>query len=221
MFLAVLVLLYMFIYQIKQSKKMKDILKLDEHFKRVKILTITTIVSLAVISVTAIFFSYKHSSEFTKRIYIVDKNKQFEALSGNIKENRPIEISYHVRRFHELFFSIIPDAQQIEENTTKSFFLCDESAKKLYDDLKEQNFYNDMIQGNVIQRVTIDSVVINSQIYPYEAVCYTKLEQTRASTNSKKAMITTCTLEDVPRSINSPNGLFMRNFKVNNVENEK
>jgi conjugative transposon TraK protein len=200
---------------------MEDLFKLDSHFKRVRLVTIIALVSLGMISLIAIIFSYTYSKELSKRIYLVDKGKQFEAMVSTADNNRPVEITYHISRFHELFFSIAPDAKQIEDNVKKAFYLCDESAKTFYDDLKEQNYYNDMIQGNVVQKISVDSVSINSTVYPYTAVVYSKIVQTRATSSSTKNMITTCSLEDVPRSINSPNGLFMRNFKVNMVKNEK
>lgn len=193
---------------------MEELFKLNAHFRRVKLITIIALVSLTIISITALTLSYKHSKEFSKRIYLINKNEHFEAIAGNIQTNRPVEINYHVSRFHELFFTVVPDAQEIEANIGKAFFLCDESAKKLYDDLKERGFYNDMIQGNVIQKVKIDSVVVNTKEYPYQATCYSIVTQTRATSQSEKSLTTTCILEDVPRSLRSPNGLFMRNFRV-------
>jgi conjugative transposon TraK protein len=193
---------------------MEELFKLNAHFQRVKLVTIITLLSLAIISLTALFFSHKSSKEFSKRIYIINKNEHFEAIAGNYQTNRPVEINYHVSRFHELFFTIVPDGIEIESNTTKAFYLCDESAKKLYNDLKERGFYNDMIQGNVVQKVKIDSVVVNTKEYPYQATCYALVTQTRATSESEKSLTTSCILEDVPRSLRSPNGLFMRDFRV-------
>ncbi|AEI52136.1 conjugative transposon protein TraK [Runella slithyformis] len=193
---------------------MEELLKLQKHFNRVKIITIITLSALGLVCITTLVLSYRSTNEFSKRIYIVNKNAQFEAIAGTVTENRPVEIGYHVRRFHELFFNVIPDAEEIENSTKKSFYLADESAKKLYDDLKEQHFYSDIIQGNVVQKIAIDSVAINSALYPYEAITYATIKQTRATTGAVKKIVTHCRLEDTPRSLRSPNGLFMRNFKI-------
>lgn len=200
---------------------MQDLLKLKEHFSRVRYVTIACIVSMAIITVSVMYLSNESTKEFSKRIYIVDKNKQFEAIAGNIKENRPVEIAYHTRRFHELFFSISPDAKQIEDNMQKAFYLSDESSKRLFEDLKEQNYFDDIIRGNAIQKITIDSLNINSTVYPYEVTCFSTLEITRATAASKKKMVSSCVLEDMPRSVNSPNGLFIRRFKILSTEDEK
>lgn len=193
---------------------MEELFKLNAHFRRVKLFTALAFICLSSIAICAIFFSYKTTNEFSKRIYVINKNEHFEAIAGNEQTNRPVEIIFHVSRFHELFFTIVPDGKEIESSLSKAFYLCDESAKRLYNDLKERGFYNDMIQGNVIQKVSIDSVVINTKEYPYQAVSYLVLTQTRATSESVKSLVTSCILEDVPRSLRSPNGLFMRNFKV-------
>ncbi|WP_028523241.1 conjugative transposon protein TraK [Runella limosa] len=193
---------------------MEELLKLEKHYNRVKILTIVCLVSLGIISIFSLILSQSTIKEMTKRIFIIDKGAQFEAIAGVVTENRPVEIGYHVRRFHELFFSLSPDADEIEATTNKSFFLADESAKKLYEDLKEQGFYTSVIQGNVIQKIVIDSVVINTQMYPYGALTYATVKQTRASSKGEKKLITRCNLEDMPRSVNSPNGLMIRDFRI-------
>lgn len=193
---------------------MEDLLKLNKHMNRVKIVTLVALLSLAGVCIATLLFSFRDAREYSKRIYIVNRNAQFEAIAGTVKANRTVEIGYHVRRFHELFFTVIPDAEEIEQNTKRAFYLADESAKKLYDDLKEQRFYNDIIQGNVVQKITVDSVIINSASYPYQAITYGTITQTRATSSAKKKITTRCVLEDVPRSLNSPNGLFMRRIQV-------
>lgn len=193
---------------------MEDLLKLNKHMNRVKIVTLVALLSLAGVCIATLLFSFRDAREYSKRIYIVNRNAQFEAIAGTVKANRTVEIGYHVRRFHELFFTVIPDAEEIEQNTKRAFYLADESAKKLYDDLKEQRFYNDIIQGNVVQKIVVDSVIINSASYPYQAITYGTITQTRATSSAKKKITTRCVLEDVPRSLNSPNGLFMRRIQV-------
>lgn len=193
---------------------MEDLLKLKKHFDRVKIFTIVALVSLAGICVASMMMSYKNAREFSKRIYVVNRNEQFEAMAATLETNRPVEIGYHVRRFHELFFTVVPDAEEIEANAKRAFFLADESARKLFGDLKEQNFYTELIQGNVVQKVAVDSVIINSATYPYQAITYATITQTRATSKATKNIVTRCTLEDTPRTVNSPNGLFMRNLRI-------
>jgi conjugative transposon TraK protein len=193
---------------------MQELIKINNNYKLTRYLTITSLVVMGIMAIVTSVLAFTYSKEFSKRIYVVNKNEQFQALAGDVKQNRPVEIQYHVQRFHELFFGLSPDPKQIEGNIQKASYLGDESVLRLYNDLKEQNFFNNLIQGNVIQVVNVDSVTVNTTNYPYTATCYFKVSQNRASAESEKYIISTCTLEDIPRSINSPNGLFLRNFRI-------
>jgi conjugative transposon TraK protein len=200
---------------------MEELIKLNNNYKITRWLIIVSLSIMGIMAMISTILAFNYSKEFSKRIYVVNKNEQFQALAGDVKQNRPVEIEYHVIRFHELFFGLSPDPKQIEANMKKASYLADESASKLYSDLKEQNYYNDLIQGNVIQTVSIDSVNINTSVYPYSANCYFKIKQSRSTSKSVSKLVSTCTLEDIPRSIGSPNGLFLRNFKIKTtIKNE-
>ena len=88
------------------------------------------------------------------------------ALSQDASRNRPVEAREHVRRFHELFFTIAPDKDAIEKNMERAFVLCDKSAFNYYKDLAEKGYYNRAISGNVNQRIEVDSIHCNFNTYP-------------------------------------------------------
>ena len=50
------------------------------------------------------------------------------ALSQDAQQNRPVEAREHIRRFHELFFTLSPDKNAIESNMQRALYLSDESA---------------------------------------------------------------------------------------------
>lgn len=45
------------------------------------------------------------------------------ALSQDVQQNRPVEAREHIRRFHELFFSLSPDKSAIESNIQRALYL--------------------------------------------------------------------------------------------------
>lgn len=45
------------------------------------------------------------------------------ALSQDVQQNRPVEAREHIRRFHELFFSLSPDKSAIESNVQRALYL--------------------------------------------------------------------------------------------------
>lgn len=197
---------------------MEKLFEIDKKFKHQRLLTIMSIVSFVIICVASIVFANQVTNDFTKRIYVVNKDKQFEAMVSTVNENRSAEIRYQLERFHELFFTISPDPKAVDLNMEKAFYLGDESVKRLYDDLIERNFFRNMIQGNVNQTVKIDTILVNTSTYPYTAETIFRIYQTRATGKSTKKGTSTCRLEDVVRTTNSPNGLMIRDFKFSSVD---
>ena len=45
------------------------------------------------------------------------------ALSQDVQQNRPVEAREHIRRFHELFFTLSPDKSAIESNVQSDLYL--------------------------------------------------------------------------------------------------
>ena len=80
------------------------------------------------------------------------------ALSQDVQQNRPVEAREHIRRFHELFFSLSPDKSAIESNVQRALYLSDESAIGYYRNLQEKGYFNRMIAGNISQTLTVDSI---------------------------------------------------------------
>ena len=150
-----------------------------------------------------------------EKIYVLDQGKSLMlALSQDASRNRPVEAREHVRRFHELFFSIAPDKDAIEQNMARAFALCDKSAFDYYKDLAEKGYFNSAISGNVNQRVEIDSIQCDFKVYPYAVTTYARMFIVRPSNVTERSLITTCTLQNAVRSDNNPQGFLMEHFVV-------
>jgi conjugative transposon TraK protein len=193
---------------------MEELFNLDKAKRQAKWITLIAVISLAFIAISSMIFSYRNVSEFSKRIYVINKSEQFEALTSSVQANRLVEAQYHVMKLHDLFFSVSPDPKVLQNSIQRAYFLGDESIKKLHDDLQERGFYTSIIQGNINQSIHIDSVKIDMATYPY--TCETKftITQTRATGTDIKEAFSTCNLEDTPRTLNSPNGFLIRKFRV-------
>ena len=136
------------------------------------------------------------------------------ALSQDASINRPVEAREHVRRFHELFFTLAPDRNAIESNMNRAFNLADKSAFNYYKDLSEKGYYGRIISGNVQQRIEVDSVVCNFDNYPYSVRTYAKQFIIRSSNVTRRNLITSCYLVNSVRSDNNPQGFNIEKFAV-------
>lgn len=163
----------------------------------------------------ALWRSYSFAEQQRQKIYVLDKGKSLMlALSQDASINRPVEAREHVRRFHELFFTLAPDKNAIESNMGRAFNLADKSAFDYYKDLSEKGYYNRIISGNVQQRVEVDSVVCIFDHYPYAVTTYAKQFIIRASNVTRRSLVTSCYLVNSVRSDNNPQGFNIERFRV-------
>lgn len=193
----------------------KSLRNIETSFKQIRLYAIVFAVVCVAVSGYAVYASYSFAKEQREKIYVLDEGKSLMlALSQDASRNRPVEAREHVRRFHELFFTIAPDKDAIEKNMERAFLLCDKSAFNYYKDLAEKGYYNRAISGNVNQRVEIDSIHCNFDRHPYEVTTYARMFIVRQSNITERSLITTCTLQNSVRSDNNPQGFLMEHFLV-------
>lgn len=193
----------------------KSLTNIETSFRQIRLYTFVFALVCVVVSGYAIYASYSFASEQREKIYVLDGGKSLmHALSQDASLNRPVEAREHVRRFHELFFTIAPDKEAIEQNMERAFLLSDKSAFNYYRDLAEKGYYNRIISGNVNQRIEIDSVQVDFERYPYEVTTYARQFIVRPSNITERSLVTTCTLQNSVRSDNNPQGFLLEKFLV-------
>ena len=193
----------------------KSLKNIQTAFSQIRLYIIVFALLCVGITAYALYASYNFAREQREKIYVLDQGKSLMlALSQDASRNRPVEAREHVRRFHELFFSIAPDKDAIEQNMARAFALCDKSAFDYYKDLEEKGYFNSAISGNVNQRVEIDSIQCDFKVYPYAVTTYTRVFIVRPSNVTERSLITTCTLQNAVRSDNNPQGFLMEHFVV-------
>lgn len=193
---------------------MQSLKNIETSFQMSKTLAIVSIISSVVYSIALTFFYYKNLNKLSERVYIMSSGAAIEAFSSNVKENRPAEAKHHIKRLHELFFTVSPDPKSIQRNVERAYYYGDESIKKLYDAYSEKQFFNDMITANAIQEISVDSVNVNMNDYPFRANCFATLTIKRATTTTTRNLITECSMVEVNRSDNNPHGLMIQDWRV-------
>ncbi|KAA6319935.1 hypothetical protein EZS27_030231, partial [termite gut metagenome] len=140
----------------------KSLKNIETSFKQIRFFGIFFLVVCTAITGYSLWSSYSFAEAQRKKIYVLDGGKSLMlALSQDLSQNRPVEAREHVRRFHELFFTLSPDKAAIESNINRALFLVDKSAYKYYSDMAEKGYYNRIISGNINQTVSVDSVTLN------------------------------------------------------------
>ena len=197
----------------------KSLKNIEASFKQIRLFGIIFLVVCAAIVGYSVWSSYAFAEAQRQKIYVLDGGKSLMlALSQDLSQNRPVEAKEHIKRFHELFFTLSPDKSAIESNIKRAFQLADKSAFHYYTDFAEKGYYNRIISGNVNQVVQVDSVACNFDSYPYKATTYARQMIIRESNVTERSLITRCNLLNSVRSDNNPHGFIIEAFEI--IENK-
>ena len=151
----------------------KSLKNIETSFRQIRLFGIVFLALCTVITVWSVWSSYRFAERQREKIYVLDNGKSLMlALSQDLSQNRPAEAREHVRRFHELFFTLSPEKSAIEHNVKRALLLADKSVYHYYSDFAEKGYYNRIIAGNINQVLKVDSVVCDFDSYPYRAVTY-------------------------------------------------
>jgi conjugative transposon TraK protein len=187
---------------------------IDTAFRQVRLFSIGVMAVCLILTLFISYKSYQLASQSQQKIFILANGKALEAYAADRKDNIPVEARDHVKMFHHYFFTMDPDDKVISNNLTKALYLADGSAKQQYDNLKENGFYTNLISGNISQEIQADSIIINTNDYPYY-FRYKGLQKIiRPTTIVTRSLITEGYLRNVSRSDNNAHGFLIERWKT-------
>ncbi|WP_214226621.1 conjugative transposon protein TraK [Pedobacter sp. B4-66] len=191
---------------------------IDTAFRHIKRFSIVMILLAVLLCGLTIYKAFEMVNILQSKVYVISNGKVLEAYASERKDNIPVEARDHIRTFHEFFFTLSPDEKLIEANVTRALYLADGSAKKEYDNLKESNYYSNIISGNLSQVVSMDSITLNLDQQPYIFRFFGKQVITRATTIVTRSLIADGLLRTVSRSDNNPHGFLIERWNI--IENK-
>lgn len=191
---------------------------IDTAFKHTKRFSLLFLMACTTISIYSVYSAHKIATKAQEKIYVLANGKALEAIGSDRKDNIPVEARDHVKMFHHYFFSLDPDEKVIQSNITKALYLSDRSARDQYNSLRENSYYTNLITGNVSQELETDSILINTDQYPFYFHFQGKQKITRPSSIVIRTLVTEGYLRNVARSDNNPHGFLIERWKT--IENK-
>ncbi|MBK0378530.1 conjugative transposon protein TraK [Mucilaginibacter segetis] len=187
---------------------------IETAFRHIKLFSYLLIGACTAISCFALYKSYQAADLAQSHIYILANGKALEAVAADRKDNIPVEARDHIRMFHHYFFTLDPDEKVIDGNIGKALYLADESARNQYNNLKEKGYYNNLISGNISQHISVDSIQLDMDRYPYFFKCYATEKLIRSSSTVNRSLVTQGFLRNVSRSDNNPHGFLIQQWET-------
>lgn len=195
-----------------QFKSLKNI---ESSFQQIRLFGIVVVFVCALTAICSVIFALNFAEKQREKIYVLDDGKSLMlALSQDMEQNRPAEAREHVRRFHELFFTLSPDKSAIEHNINRAMSLADKSAYNYYSDYVEKGYYNRIIAGNITQVLQVDSIVADFNNYPYNVRTFARQMIIRQSNVTERSLVTQCKLVNTNRSDDNPNGFMIEGLTI-------
>lgn len=193
----------------------KSLKNIETSFRQIRLFGMTVVTLSAVVAIAAVVFALNFAEKQREKIYVLDNGKSLMlALSQDITQNRPAEAREHVRRFHELFFTLSPDKSAIEHNINRALLLADKSAYNYYSDFVEKGYYTRIIAGNINQVLQVDSIQCDFNNYPYQVRTFARELIIRQSNVTERSLITSCRLVNSNRSDDNPNGFIIESLTI-------
>ena len=192
-------------------KQMKNI---DSAFRYIRLFSLAFVAGCIIISIFIAYKSYQLASQSQQKIFILANGKALEAYSADRKDNIPVEAKDHVKMFHHFFFTLDPDEKVIQSNINKALYMADGSAKQQYDNLKENGYYSNVVSGNISQEIQMDSITINTDVYPFYFRYKGVQRIIRPTTIVTRTLITEGYLRNVSRSDNNSHGFLVEKWRT-------
>ncbi len=192
-------------------QKMKNI---DTAFRHIKIFSIVFLVGCTGVCILVVSKSYQMASTYQQKIFILANGKALEAYSADRKDNIPVEAKDHVKMFHHFFFTLDPDEKVIQSNINKALYMADVSAKQQYDNLKENGYYSNVVSGNISQEIQMDSITVNTEVYPFYFRYKGVQRIIRPTTVVTRSLHTEGFLRNVSRSDNNSHGFLIEKWRT-------
>jgi conjugative transposon TraK protein len=187
---------------------------IESAFAHIKRFSMLMVLTCACISVYSVHKSLSLVGQMQQKVYVLSGGKALPAYSADRKDNIAVELNDHVKMFHHWFFSLDPDEKVIRGNTARALELADESAKKVYDNLREQGYYNGVISANISQEIEVDSMVLDVAGYPFRFTCYATQRLIRSSSTAVRRLVTRGEARTVARSENNPHGFLIQRWQI-------
>lgn len=185
-------------------------------FKGMKMLTWGAVIACVLISTVAVGLSFRYAKQQEFKIYVLEKGSIMEAVRAENGAQRDLEVMDHVTRFHELFYNIAPNVTTINQNINRALELADKSAYQYFNNLKERQYFQTLIDINATQQISVDSVKVDIMQYPYKVKAYSSLYVLRESTIALYKMQSSCDVVEVGRTKSNPHGLMITNYYAEN-----
>ena len=187
---------------------------METSFRAIRWLSLVAVVGSMVSGVCFFVMASRVMLKAQSTVYILSAGKAFEAFAGDREPNLRVEATWDVINFHTAFFTLEADEKFITSGLKRALYLVDGSGKRIYDNLKEKGYFAEVVSANISQHITVDSVALDLNAYPFYFKCYATERIIRPTSIVTRGLVTEGWLRNVDRSDNNEHGLMIERWAI-------
>lgn len=195
---------------------MKELMSIRAAQSTYKVIIVCLTAALVVISLGSLYYANDTIQTSKRNIYIKsDGNNIQDYVLTDINNTAEMLMKSQVDEVMKLIYQHIPDSDNMNNQLNKAVSLSDRSVVSVVDALKENNYYNDLLNQNFYTQLLTDSIQIGSVDGKNVFVYHGKLKMTRASTSYFRILQSSGSMEFMG-SITKDNqrGTLIRDLKI-------
>ncbi len=170
---------------------------------------ITAFLSVLTLTCIGLYVYTVKTSE--QKIYVISDSGRFQATLTEDAVVYDFDLKNHVKLYINNMFSY--DQYNYDNHIDLALGLIDDYyGKFVYNNLKNNDVFENMKKYNMLFKVTIDSVKIDMNKRPYECLAYFKSKMYYSDQMKSNPVAFHCKLNQVVRSENNPFGFVITNF---------
>jgi len=177
---------------------------------------VASVLGSVAFSIFMVIYSYSLVESERKNIYVLDNGVPLLVTRTDAKANRDIEYRATINTFHQLFFTLPPDDDYINQNVGQAMYLIDNTGLLEHNNLKEKGYYSRILSSSAVLSIKTDSVVLDMKNRTFDY--YAKQRIDRRSKVVIRELHTRGGLQDVTRTVNNPFGATITDWRT--VSNE-
>ncbi len=177
---------------------------------------VTSVIGSVAFSIFIVIYAFSLVESERKNIYVLDNGVPLLVTRTDAKANRDIEYRATINTFHQLFFTLPPDDDYINQNVGQAMYLIDNTGLLEYNNLKEKGYYSRILSSSAVLSIKTDSVVLDMKNRTFDY--YAKQRIDRRSKVVIRELHTSGGLQDVTRTVNNPFGATITDWRT--VSNE-
>lgn len=146
-----------------------------------------------------------------QKIYVISDSGRFQATKTEDAVVYDFDLKNHVKLYINNMFSY--DQYNYDNHIDLALGLIDDYyGKFVYNNLKNNDVFENMKRYNMLFKVSIDSVKVDMSKRPYECLAYFKSKMYYSDQMKSNPVAFHCKLNEVVRSENNPFGFVITNF---------